>query len=242
MTYEHIPVFILAGGFGRRLSKEVPYLPKPIAPIAGRPFLEWLLLWLAKQNFTEIILLTGYKHEAIFSSFGNGSSHGLNIRYSIEDTPLGTGGAVIKALQLVSSAKFIVINGDTYFDIDLHKLLTFHDSINIPNCSIALNHVRDTSRYGTVKCTSNGQITGFIEKGSSGIREDHYINGGIYIFSSQILTQFSCSYLSMENDIFPYLLSKKQLFGLGFNANFIDIGIPEDYHKANTLLPLWQTA
>ena len=166
---------ILAGGFGTRLSHVVSDVPKPMAPVYGRPFLCYLLDRLIDAGIGRIVLATGYKHECIEDYFGT-EYRGVEIVYSQETTPLFTGGAIRQAADKIQSDDFVVLNGDTLFDIDLTKLYDFHIK-NHANLSIALRHVTDTSRYGSVACT-NDHIVAFSEKTESLGAGD--INGGIY--------------------------------------------------------------
>ena len=219
---------ILAGGFGTRLSHVVSDVPKPMAPIYGRPFLAYLLDRLVEAGIGRIVLATGYKHEVIEAWFGTGY-RGAEIVYSKEDTPLFTGGAICQAAERLETDDFVVLNGDTLFDIDLAQLYSFHCS-HKARLSVALRRVEDTSRYGSVTCEEN-RIIAFREKAESTGAGD--INGGIYainrawLMSLHLPTKFS-----FEKELMQSLAGEDGFYGLCFSDYFIDIGVPEDYFRA----------
>lgn len=219
---------ILAGGFGTRLSHVVSDVPKPMAPVYGKPFLTYLIDRLIDAGIRRVILATGYKHECIESYFGT-SYRGIEIVYSQETTPLFTGGAILQAAQKIQSEDFVVLNGDTLFDIDLQKLYDFHVQ-NHANLTIALRQVADTSRYGSVTCT-NDNIVAFKEKAESIGAGD--INGGIYAINREwLMNQNLPTKFSFEKELMQPLAGDPSFYGLRFNTYFIDIGIPEDYYRA----------
>ena len=219
---------ILAGGFGTRLSHVVSDVPKPMAPVYGKPFLTYLLDRLIDAGIRRVILATGYKHECIESYFGP-SYRGTEIVYSQETTPLFTGGAIRKAAEQIQSEDFVVLNGDTLFDIDFAKLYDFHTKHHA-KLSIALRQVADTSRYGSVTCT-NDHIVSFSEKAESVGAGD--INGGIYMINrSWLLNQDLPSKFSFEKELMQPMAGDPSFYGLSFNTYFIDIGVPEDYYRA----------
>jgi NDP-sugar pyrophosphorylase family protein len=213
---------ILAGGFGTRLKSIVKEVPKPMADINGVPFLEILIKYLKRQNIKRVILSVGYKKEYIINHFKN-SFLNLEIVYSIEETPLKTGGAIKKALTLVKNEHVFVLNGDTYFNIDLCNMFDKYLE-NDADIAIALKKMYNFNRYGNVILKDN-KIIDFQEKMFC---KEGFINGGIYIIKKEMLKN--------EKDIFSfeeYLSRRKEnIFGYISNAYFIDIGIPEDYYKA----------
>lgn len=228
---------ILAGGFGTRLSHVVSDVPKPMAPVYGRPFLCYLLDRLADAGIQRVVLATGYMHEVIEAYFGTGYQ-GLEIVYSNEDQPLFTGGAIRQAATKIQSEDFVVLNGDTLFDIDFQQLYDFHTSHNA-HLSIALRRVEDTGRYGAVTC-ENDRIVAFHEKTESQGAGD--INGGIYaIKRAWLLSQDLPTKFSFEKELMQPLAGSLHFYGLSFNDYFIDIGVPEDYFRAQqefkTLFP-----
>lgn len=228
---------ILAGGFGTRLSHVVSDVPKPMAPVYGKPFLTYLIDRLIEAGIGRIILATGYKHECIESYFG-ASYRGAEIVYSQETTPLFTGGAIYQAAEKIQADDFIVLNGDTLFDIDFRELYNFH-ALRHANLSIALRQVADTSRYGSVTC-SNDHIVAFSEKTESVGAGD--INGGIYAINRNWLLSLDLpTKFSFEKELMQPLAGDPSFYGLSFNNYFIDIGVPEDYYRAQeefkTLFP-----
>ncbi len=219
---------ILAGGFGTRLSHVVSDVPKPMAPVYGRPFLCYLLDRLMDAGVSRVVLATGYKHECIETYFGT-QYRGIEIVYSNEDQPLFTGGAIRQAAQYISSDELVVLNGDTLFDIDLRNLYDFHVE-RLANLSIALRHVTDTSRYGAVTCT-NDRIVAFHEKTESQGAGD--INGGIYaIHRAWLMSQDLPTKFSFEKELMQPMAGQAGFYGLRFKDYFIDIGVPEDYYRA----------
>lgn len=228
---------ILAGGFGTRLSHVVSDVPKPMAPVYGRPFLCYLLDRLADAGIQRVVLATGYMHEVIETYFGTGYQ-GLEIIYSNEDQPLFTGGAIRQAAEKIQSEDFVVLNGDTLFDIDFQQLYDFHTSHDA-HLSIALRRVEDTGRYGAVTC-ENDRIVAFHEKTESQGAGD--INGGIYaIKRTWLLNQNLPTKFSFEKELMQPFAGGLHFYGLSFNDYFIDIGVPEDYFRAQqefkTLFP-----
>src|SRR3972149_7231807 len=158
---------ILAGGEGLRLRNVVKNAPKPMARIAGSPFLEYLILQLIRWNIKEIVLSIGYKGGIIKSYFGNGKKWDVKILYSEEVFPLGTGGALKKASSFIDSDRFVVMNGDSFFDADLTKLLEIHNKRNAI-ATVALTSVENKSRYGSVDVNNDHEVLRFIEKDTGG--------------------------------------------------------------------------
>jgi D-glycero-alpha-D-manno-heptose 1-phosphate guanylyltransferase len=215
---------ILAGGKGTRLRRVIRDNPKPMAPIAGRPFLEYLILQLLKWKIDEIVLSVGYKREIIKSYFGKGERWKAKIVYSEEQEPLGTGGAIKETAALLDDEHFIVMNGDSFFDVDFERLLSFHKDKHAI-ATMGLVHVDDTSRYGRVEMDAAGSVINFIEKisGAEGL-----INSGIYIVSREVIKCIPPGECSFESDILPGFV-KNGLYGLTGKGFFIDIGVPRDY-------------
>jgi D-glycero-alpha-D-manno-heptose 1-phosphate guanylyltransferase len=212
-----IEAVILAGGFGTRLSHIVKDIPKPMADVGGKPFLEYIILYLIRKGVDRIILAVGYKHESIASYFGD-KYNGIPIVYSIEDIPLGTGGAIKKAASVCEAKNFFIINGDTYFNVDLMKMKPM---------SIACKPMRNFDRYGNVLIDENSKIIAFEEKR---FVESGYINGGVYLCDKSLFDNVSDNVFSFEKDI----LEKNAGIFSAFISDtyFIDIGIPEDYYRA----------
>jgi len=217
---------ILAGGLGTRLRGVLGDLPKPMAPIGGKPFLEYLVRQLCRLGIRDIIFATGYKGEAIASHFAGGAAWGARISYSAEKTPLGTGGAVREAMGTSESDRYLVLNGDSFFDLDFASLLDFHHRKNAL-ASIALRQLPDTGRYGRVEISPDGDITSFREKEAGGAG---LINSGVYLFERGILSRFPAGPFSLEGEVLPKLIGNG-LYGMIQQGFFIDIGIPEDYFR-----------
>lgn len=227
---------ILSGGFGTRLSHVVSDVPKPMAPIKNLPFLDYIIKTLKTQNFDSFIFLTGYKSECIENYFENLK----NAVFIKEETALGTGGAILNAYDKLSD-EFLVINGDTFFDIDYSLLEDFGKD---KECTIALRYSDNVERYGFVDIDEKFAVTSFIEKGNLPENKiDGFINGGIYYIKKSLLTPFANSFkgefISLETQIFPELLKNGDLYALPLGGCFIDIGIPEDYYRAQDLIPNW---
>ncbi len=227
---------ILCGGFGTRLSHVVSDVPKPMAPVKNIPFLEYIVKQLQGQGFDDFVFLTGYKSEIIENYFKNLK----NAKFIKEETALGTGGAILNAFASLNG-DFYVINGDTFFDIDFSLLEDFG---NGKSCTVALRYSNDVERYGFVDIDDNFHVTDFIEKGKlPQNRIDGFINGGIYYITKSCLNSFVKSFngqfISLETEIFPQFIKDDELFGLPVGGCFIDIGIPDDYYKAQTLIPDW---
>jgi len=217
---------ILAGGFGTRLREVVKDVPKPMAPITGKPFLEHQINFLRDQGLEDIILSVHYKSAIIKSHFGEGIRHGVNITYSEEDTPLGTAGA-IKLAQKYIDEPFFVLNGDSYADVNLSEFLAFHKS-NKGLCSMILTETEDNSQYGNV-VMQDDKITSFSEKTPS---QNLLVNAGVYLFEPGIFELIpSERKVSLEREIFPELARRGELRGHIHNGYFMDIGRPETYAK-----------
>ena len=229
-------VVILSGGFGTRLSHIVKDVPKPMAPINNVPFLDYIINTLKSNNIDKFVFLTGYKSEVIEEYYKNLK----NAKFIKEENALGTGGALLNAFNCLEE-EFFVINGDTFFDVDYN---IFYDFAKNNSAAIALRYTDNIKRYGFVSIDDSFNITNFTEKSNLPDNTiDGYINGGIYYFKKSILEKyyknFNGQFISLENEIFPQLVNNKELKGLPIGGLFIDIGIPEDYQKAQTLIPSW---
>lgn len=222
---------ILAGGKGTRLKNTISDVPKPMAEINGKPFLEYLINYLGKNGIKHIILSIGYKAEYIENHFRN-SFNGIAVSYSHETTPLGTGGGVLLAMQQAATNHVAVVNGDTLFNIDLKMLAGFHTQNNA-TVSIALKKREDTSRYGTIATDKNGRIIAFQEK--IGGQGTGLISGGTYIISRKKFLELGLpGQFSLEKDFLEKFYEKEYFWGLEFKGYFIDIGTPSAYRQAQT--------
>lgn len=217
---------ILAGGFGTRLKPCIDNLPKPLAPIDGKPFLCYLLDWLYANGVHRAIISTGYLAEKVEETIGN-TYRGMTVEYSVEDTPLGTGGGIKKALRLCTEDNVIVCNGDSFFDVDLPLLKNRHTASGYP-VTIAARFIKNAYRSGLLEF-SDGKLSGFSE---NGVAESGYINGGVYFIKRDFLEQYLENKFSFERDI---LADKSVDIGVFVcEGYFIDIGIPESYGLAQT--------
>ena len=221
---------ILAGGFGTRLREIISDVPKPMAPIAGRPFLEILLCSLAQKGFTRIILSLGFMSDKIIGHFGN-NFRGVEIVYAIESEPLGTGGAIRLAMEQCLDEHVFVFNGDTYLDLEIEAVERLRQDTR--SAIIVGREVSDTSRYGRL-LIENGKVKGLAEKSTAG---RGVINAGCYLLKREQLDEFALSSpFSFETDYLGQAV-KNDLFNLFITSgDFIDIGIPEDYAKAQVEL------
>lgn len=216
---------ILCGGLGTRLRSIIDNLPKPMASIAGRPFLEYLILQLKRQGFRDILLCTGYLGEKVREYFSDGKNWGVNILYSHEPEPLGTGGALKLAQKLIYGDDFLLMNGDSFLDVDFNKLINYHLK-NKALATIALVEVENPARYGVVEIDETGKIKNFVEKTKSS--RSKLINGGVYMFNRKVFNYIPEGKVSLEKEVFPQLIGKG-FYGMPIKGFFIDIGIPEDY-------------
>ena len=223
-------VIILAGGFGKRLQDRVNNLPKPMAPINGRPFLDYLFDYLFKNNIEKVILSVFYKFEQIKEYYKN-SYKNISISYSIDSEPLGTGGAIKAALKKSSSENTLIINGDTYFNVDLECLYKYHSSKK-NDITIALKKMGNFDRYGTVETNKEGKVLTLKKRV---YRKSGSIDGGIYLVKNDLFYENDDKYFSF-NDFIINNINKLKIGSLLFDEVFIDIGVPNDYDKANKVL------
>ncbi|HRK74981.1 MAG TPA: nucleotidyltransferase family protein [Rhodothermales bacterium] len=237
---------ILCGGLGTRLRSAVADRPKSLAPIAHRPFLAWTLDALRSQNQYDFVLSAGYMAEQI-EVFAKEyqqevADPKLRIEVIIEPKPLGTGGAIYYAIRKVTLKEpFLVLNGDTFFSGSVAELIRFYAQKE-PMAAISVTQVADSSRYGRVMFVpERGHVTGFEEKNGSH-RTSSWINSGQYLLNPTVFDIPSLpDAFSLEQDIFPRLSDKQQLYALTFpEAFFLDIGTPEDYARAEALLPVFR--
>ncbi len=223
---------VLAGGFGTRLRSVVSDLPKPMAPVRGRPFLEIVLDELVDQDIECAILAVGYKAELIFAHFGQ-QYRSLELIYSFEEEPLGTGGGIRQAVSLCTSNGVFVLNGDTLFRVSFERLFNcFAASDSL--LTIALKEMHDFDRYGTVLVNDHSVITGFREKQpmASGL-----INGGVYLLDKALFDLKPLKEkFSFEQEILEAEYARGRFHAEIFDGYFIDIGIPEDYERAQMQL------
>lgn len=224
---------VLAGGLGTRLREVVKDLPKPMASIRGKPFLGYLLDSLARQGVRRVALSVGYRHEAIVSHFGSRYNN-LELAYAIEPAPLGTGGGIRLALPLTRGDDVLVFNGDSHFEIGLPAFAAAH--FRHPTLTIALKAMRDFDRYGVVRIGPGGRVTGFEERAR---RAHGLINAGVYALNRAWFLAFALpEAFSFEADFLQQRFRTAELYGVPMDGPFIDIGIPEDYERAQSIIGL----
>ena len=219
---------ILAGGLGTRLRSAVPDLPKCMAPVAGKPFLEHVIDYFRQQGIDAFIFAVGYKSEIIID-FLNQRYPDLKMDFSIEKELLGTGGAIRFACNKAFVENVLVLNGDTIFKIDLEKLSTFHESEGA-DCSIVLKPMSRFDRYGVVEVSNDRRIVSFKEKQ---FYEQGLISGGVYALNvKSFMSEALPEKFSMEKDYLEALYNHRKMYGVVDESYFIDIGIPTDYEQA----------
>lgn len=222
---------VLAGGFGTRLRGIVDDVPKPLAPVAGRPFLARLLDRLASDGIRRCILATGYLSERIETAIG-ARWQGMQIAYSVESEPLGTGGAIRLAMSQLRGQGVHVLNGDTWLTYSpqaLEQVTRGQDAA----IGMALARVEDVGRYGAVECDAHGRVIGFREKGESG---PGWINAGCYFLDARALDALpAMPAFSFEHAVLQACAARGEVAAFTATAGFIDIGVPEDYARAQGL-------
>lgn len=224
---------VLAGGFGTRLRTLVSEVPKPLAPVAGRPFLEWILRRLEREGMRRVVLATGYMAEKVEQAFGRRFG-ALELIHSVETQPLGTGGAIALAAEHVGDRGVHVINGDTYLDYALTKLEAL--ALGHGGIGMALARVDDVYRYGAVGM-EGVFVLRFHEKGATG---PGWINAGCYYLSDEVLRALPGGSYSFETDVLAPRAEARLVIGMTDTDRFIDIGVPEDYLRAQLLFGLPQ--
>jgi len=224
---------VLAGGLGSRLQNVLPGIPKCMAPVNGKPFLTYVLDYLIDQEINKVILSVGYRNDQIVNYFGANYKN-LSIEYAIENEPLGTGGAIKLALDYCTQNDVIVLNGDTYFIPGLKEIEEIHFQTKA-NITIAVKEMSETGRYGLILTDKDGRITDFWEKDPN--TESGWINGGIYLINRRVFDSITEQKFSLENDVFKKSCSKFKMQAYQTDSFFLDMGIPEDYINAQTLIP-----
>jgi D-glycero-alpha-D-manno-heptose 1-phosphate guanylyltransferase len=223
---------ILSGGLGSRLRERVPDMPKPMAPVGGRPFLEYILDRLITGGVREIILSVGYRAGVIMAHFGNGY-RGAVVSYAIETEPLGTGGAIAHALSKEGNDPVLVLNGDTLLNIDYDELIRWYAMVPT-QVAMVLKEVPDVAGYGSV-LVSGELVSGFLEKGNTG---SGLINAGVYVVQPSVFETFGLSgKFSFETDLLQRHAEVLSPRAFLTDAYFLDIGVPNDYDQAQQELP-----
>jgi D-glycero-alpha-D-manno-heptose 1-phosphate guanylyltransferase len=222
---------VLAGGFGTRLASRLQGVPKPMALVGGRPFLEILLAQLQRASCTRILLSVGHLHSVIQNHFGT-SFRGMRIDYVVETAPLGTGGAIRLALAQASEDAVLAINGDTFRQIDYADMMRFHLAAGV-SATMGVVHQPNIARYGGVSVKQN-HIVAFVEKGRSG---PGWINAGAYVLSRNLDWPKNLGQaFSIETDFFMPEVARIRPAAYEMHGFFLDIGLPEDLDRAQTEL------
>jgi len=220
---------VLAGGFGTRLRTVVADLPKPMAPVAGRPFLEFVLGGLARHGVPRAVLSVGYLSDIIIGHFGH-VFQGMALDYAVEATPLGTGGAVAEGLRHCAGPAVLVLNGDTWLDLELHALVGHWQREQAP--VIVAREVDDVARYGSLQ-VEDGRVVRFVEKGPAG---PGLINAGVYLLPRDLFAAGApAAPFSLEADVLAPCVRSRRVDAFITRGEFIDIGIPDDYHRAQRM-------
>ncbi len=219
---------LLAGGLGTRLRSVVSDRPKPMALIQDKPFMEYVIMELISHGVTHVIFAVGYKGSMVEEYFKDGSAWGIQVSYAYEEELLGTAGAIKNAGQQVTSERFLVLNADTFYQLDYSKLTALTQERGL-DMALVLREVEDVSRYGQA-VLEDGWLTSFDEKTEE--KRPGTINGGVYFINRSLLEEIPEGKVSLEHDMIPkWLLEGKKLGGVVNDGYFIDIGIPEDYYR-----------
>lgn len=227
--HNFMKALILAGGRGKRMKPLTDKIPKPLLPVAGEPFLTYLINFFRNQGIKEFVLATGYKRQMIENYFSDGKKLKIRIIYSKEKSPLDTGGAIKLAENLIKDKDLLILNGDSFVELNLKKMLKFHQKMKQP-ITMAVIKVKNSSRSGQIMINSKDIITRFEEKGEK--KKENLINAGVYIFQKKILKNFpEDKKISLEKQIFPKFVGKIAAFKT--KGYFIDIGVKKDYRKFN---------
>ncbi|MCE1245404.1 MAG: NDP-sugar synthase [Firmicutes bacterium] len=225
---------VLVGGEGTRLRPLTYDLPKPMVPICGKPFMQYQLELMKDHGIDEVIFSLGYKSSAFEEYFGDGAGFGMKIHYIVEDSPLGTAGAIKNVEHLLDDSSFLVFNGDILSRMNLTEIMNFHKEKKSA-CTIVLTPVDDPTMYGVVELDSNSGIVNFTEKPKKEEVRSNLINAGLYILEPGILKRMEpARKYSIEREIFPAMLADKEpMFGYSYSGYWMDIGTPFKYLSSN---------
>ncbi len=232
-NHSQLKAFILCGGQGTRLASVVENRPKALAIIGGQSFLLYLISFLNKAGVKDLVFLTGHMGQMIKSELGEG------FHYSEEKTPLGTGGALLQALEDFPGKFSLVLNGDSLFLIDLKvfiqkALVLFKEKPEL-QVVLALKNLPSAERYGVVQIDSQNLVTSFQEKSVGAA----FINAGIYLVRDELKRNIGPGFVSLEKEVFFKLIGQKKMAGVELEGEFLDIGTPDDFERAQTLIPSW---
>jgi mannose-1-phosphate guanylyltransferase len=226
-----VQALILAGGEGTRLRPLTSTIPKPVVPLCDRPFIAYMIEWLRSHGVQDVVLACGFLAAGVREVLGDGSALGVRVRYVEEPEPLGTGGALKYAEDLLEE-RFLMLNGDVLTDLDLSSQLAQHERTGA-RATLALVPVEDPSAYGVLECGADGMVQQFIEKPLPGTTSSKLINAGAYVLERDVLEEMAPAgtNISIERDVFPKLIGRG-LFGYAATGYWLDIGTPERYLQA----------
>jgi NDP-sugar pyrophosphorylase family protein len=229
---DKIKAVLLVGGLGTRLKSVVASTPKPLAAVGDRPFVELLVRQLRHQRIRRLVMCTGYLAQEVENELGDGRKWDVTIEYSRESHPMGTAGAVKFAETFLRDVPdFLVMNGDSFMEIDFQQLVHFHRKAG-GIATMAVLRMKNEMRYGTVQVTTEGRVSGFTEKIDSD--PTGFVNAGVYVFNRRIFEHIPEGPASLERDVFPKLIDHG-VYTSEQHGVFIDIGTPEDYARAQDL-------
>lgn len=231
---ETIDAIILAGGLGTRIREVVGDVPKPLAPVGGRPFLDILLAYLDRYSSVgRVVLAVGHRADRIVARYGGGPRYRFAMSFSVEETLLGTGGAVRKALAVAASRAILVMNGDTFVEVDVDELVGFHRRHGMA-ATVVARRVEDAGRYGTMRIDGAGRVTSFEEKRESAGAGT--INAGVYVLDRRLFDDVPQDrVVSLERDLLPLWIDRG-IYAFPTAGRFIDIGVPDSYRRAPAYL------
>jgi NDP-sugar pyrophosphorylase family protein len=229
-----LKAIILIGGLGTRLRPLTCHKPKPLLPIANRPFLEYQFQLLRKHGIKEAVLCVSYLSHEFENHFGSGKKWGMKLHYVHEKQPLGTGGAIRNAARFLDQGPVVIFNGDIMTDLNLGEMMKYHRA-NSSFVTIALSRVKDPTMFGLVETDKGGRISSFIEKPSWDEVTCNTINAGIYIFERKAVNMIPPGInFSVERGLFPSLLAQKYpIYGFVSKGYWLDIGTIDKYLQAN---------
>jgi NDP-sugar pyrophosphorylase family protein len=224
-----VKAFVLAGGLGTRLKPRFGDLPKGLAPLKGRPFLAHELEWLERSGVRDVVLCAGYGADEMKRVLGDGSAFGVHLEISVEESPLGTGGALALAARFADGPA-LVVNGDTLVTCDPWALERARWESGA-EAAVALYEVPDAASRGRVECDGEGRVTRFVEKDAAHVGSA-WVNGGLYAFSPRLWQWLPPGASSLERDVLPKLAGERRLIGWRASGSFFDIGTPEEWERA----------
>jgi D-glycero-alpha-D-manno-heptose 1-phosphate guanylyltransferase len=222
-----VKAIVLCGGLGTRLGELTREVPKPLLDVGGRPFMHYVLDRLAAAGIVDVTLATSFQ-SGMFAGLYGDRWCGIRIRHSVEQEPLGTGGAVRQAMAVAQADEALVLNGDTLFEMSIEAFIAFQRARQA-QVAVAVRRVADASRYGSVHKARDGRVVRFGEKSEHG---DGLVNAGIYIIQASAFDEVKALRFSLENDLLAIGSERLSMYAFEAEGYFVDIGIPEDLDRA----------